>query len=371
MQKTSTIEGLYQQESGIWKLDKQGRYGRIQRSTRTKCLKTAERIAIKWIAEADDRAIFGGITHITFNQAAALFIKKEKKKSLKNDENDLAKLMPYLGHLLITEIANDDLEQYIQDEQKKGRKASTINRSIVTATNVLGKCARLYRDEYKQFYLKTVPLLKKLPLHDIKHTQSLTHSQEKALLSCMNDNYKDYWTFAVNTGLREQAQTGLKWEWGSYSPKLETYVFIIPASETKDTTGKAKKKDFFLVLNQTAKTIIEKQKGKHKTYVFPSTSTQSKTGKINRLNNKAFKNARMFAGLEGVINWHSARATFSTRLRANGVSEEDRATLMHHSDESITTQYSHARIAYLYSLVSLLEAEQEQEDVLIRIINPL
>lgn len=277
--------------------------------------------------------------------------------------------MPYIGNILITDISNDDIQSYIHDEQKKERKASTINRSIRTVTNVLNKCSRLYRDQYKQSYLQAVPLLKQLPENDKKTTVPLSYSQESALLSFMSEDYKDLWLFASNTGLRDDAQASLTWDWEFYAPKLDTYVFIIPAEIMKDTSGKAAKKPFYLIINQTSKTIIDKQRGKHQKYVFPSPSPMSKTGKRNRFNNTAFKNAREKAGLKGIVDWHSARATFSTRLRANGVSEEDRATLMHHADESITTQYSHARINYLYQLVCLLDNRKQEDDVLLKVVN--
>lgn len=323
-----SLKGLYEQKNGIWKLDKEGRYGRIQRSTRTKDGKEAERRAIKWIGEAEERAIFGGITHITFNQAAAIYITKENKKSLSYDVNDIKKIMPYIGLMLIKDISDDDIQPYITTEQKKGRKASTINRAIRTVTNILNKCARLYRDEYKQPYLLSPPLLKQIPETDKVITPSLSYSQEVALLNHMNDEYRDLWKFAVNTGLRATSQTNLQWDWEYSVPRLGTSVFLIPASEMKDTSGKSLKSDFYLILNDSAREIVNRWRGKHDKYVFPSPSKRSKDGSRGRMTNKAFRNARKKSDL-GHINWHSARATFSTRLRSLDVSVEDRATLMH------------------------------------------
>jgi integrase len=321
-----SLKGLYEQKSGIWKLDKEGRYGRIQRSTGTKDGKEAERRAIKWISEAEERVIFGGRTNITFNQAAAIYITREDKKSLSYDINDIKKIMPYFSSMLIKNITNDDLQPYIIDEQKKGRKASTINRSIRTLSNILNKCARLYRDEYKQSYLAYPPLLKQISENDKKITPSLTYREEASLLNCMNGEYKDLWLFAVNTGLRSASQTNLRWDWEFFAPRLAAPVFVIPSKHMKDTSGKSAKSDFYLILNSTSREIIKRWRGKHDKYVFPSPSSRSKDGRRGRMTNKAFINARKKAGLEH-INWHSSRATFSTRMRALGVSSEDRATL--------------------------------------------
>ena len=65
------------------------------------------------------------------------------------------------------------------------------------------------------------------------------------------------------------------------------------------------------------------------------------------------------------ISWHSARATFGTRLRSTGVTEEDRSYLLAHNTGSITTQYSWANIKQLIECVEkLCDHEEETEESL-------
>lgn len=351
-------------KTGVWKLDKVIKnYGRLYRSTGTTEYAEAERRSIRWIKEIEDATIHGKRSSITFNEAAALYISTETKKSLKCDINDLKKVMPYIGTLYVDQVYQETLDPYIKHEQKT-KKASTINRSIRVVSRVLTLCARSWRDDHHMPYLDAAPVITQLPENDKKTTPPIEYQEEEKLLSLLNADYQDFWRFAVNTGLREQNQAGLLWDWKVDMPALDTFGFLIPgmieASSHDSTLVKNTKngKDFLLVLNKTARDIIEKWAGRDEVYVFPS----PKGGKYSRYNNKHFRNAREKAGLKGVITWHSARSSFATRLRAARVSEEDRAQLLGHSSRSITTQYSWADVRHLIECVEKLADEQTMDE---------
>lgn len=344
--RKKTLPGLNRDsKTGNWILDKQilG-HGRLYRSTKTQDYAEAERRAIKWIKETEEASIHGKRTRLTFNEACAIYIETETKTSLDDDIGDLKQLVPFIGDLYLDEIHNDTLKPFIQHLRDNDRKATTVNRKIRVAGRILNLAARHWRDEYHKPYLDSPPLLKQLPENDKEITRPLEFAEEAKLLMHLNDNYKDWWTFAANTGLRDQAQAGLRWEWEVDLPLLKSSAFIIPGDEQKND------KEFLLVLNATSKAIIERWRGRHKELVFPSV----KGGQISRHNNKHFRNARLKAELKGKINWHSARATFATRLRAAGVGEEDRGMLMGHASVSVTTQYSWADIRHLIECVEKL-----------------
>lgn len=365
MSRRKTLPGLHQKETGYWHIDKIiVNYGRYCESTRTKNYKEAERRAIRWIKEKEDVAIHGKRTRITFNEAAAIYINKEAKKpkeqrlkSIKCDANDLKKVMPSIGTLYLDQIYQDTIQPYIDNELKKGRKATTINRSLRTVSKILKLCATSWRDEHHTPYLSMAPLIKQLPENDKKSTPPIEYSEEQRLLNELNPQYQDYWHFATNTGLREKNQTTLKWEYEVNMPLLGTSAFIIPAriNGIKHTKNG---KDFLLVLNSRAREILERYRGQDNVYVFPS----PKGGAYCRFNNKHFRNARDRAKLNGIIRWHSARATFATRLRALKISEEDRKQLIGHSSQSVTTQYSWADIRYLIECVEKLCSDDTSED---------
>jgi integrase len=141
--------------------------------------------------------------------------------------------------------------------------------------------------------------------------------------------------FAVNTGCRDGGICQLRCEWEVKVPAFKTSVFIIPGRYVKNAD------DRLVVLNRIAASVIEAQRGKHETHVF------SYRGKpITRMLNSAWMRARDKAGLHQV-RVHDLKHTFGRRLRAAGVSFEDRQDLLGHRSGRITTHYSAAELSRL------------------------
>lgn len=80
----------------------------------------------------------------------------------------------------------------------------------------------------------------------------------------------------------------------------------------------------------------------------------NKGERIQRIITHAFRRAREKAGLEDV-RVHDLRHTFGHRLRAVGVSFEDRQDLLGHSSGRITTHYSEPDLRRLVEAVGKLE----------------
>ena len=99
-----------------------------------------------------------------------------------------------------------------------------------------------------------------------------------------------------------------------------------------------------MVLNRIARKVVEAERGKHPSIVFTYHGER-----LTRVRNHAWKKARDRAGLPEV-RVHDLRHTFGHRLRAAGVSFEDRQDLLGHKSARITTYYSSP------DLVRLLEA---------------
>ena len=118
-------------------------------------------------------------------------------------------------------------------------------------------------------------------------------------------------------------------------PNQSTSVFIIPAYQVKN------REDRLVVLNQVARSVIEEVRKDHLKYVFTFLGQH-----ITRINNTAWKKARMRAGLPQV-RVHDLKHTFGRRLRAAGVSFEDRQDLLGHKSGRITTHYSAAELGNL------------------------
>ena len=149
------------------------------------------------------------------------------------------------------------------------------------------------------------------------------------------DNLAQMALFAVNTGCRDQEVCGLRWEWEVRVPELDTTVFLIPGSRVKNGDER------LVVLNAIARSVVEARRGVDPTYVFTCNGDR-----ISRMMTKSWKQARIRVGLPHV-RVHDLKHTFGRRLRAAGVSFEDRQDLLGHRSGRITTHYSAAELSKL------------------------
>jgi integrase len=99
--------------------------------------------------------------------------------------------------------------------------------------------------------------------------------------------------------------------------------------------------DRLLVLNRVAMSVIEDVRGDHREFVFTYRGRP-----VTVMNNTAWQRARKRVGLPQV-RVHDLKHTFGRRLRAAGVSFEDRQDLLGHKSGRITTHYSAAELTNL------------------------
>jgi integrase len=135
---------------------------------------------------------------------------------------------------------------------------------------------------------------------------------------------------------------------------LETTVFIISEERAKNEHER------IVPLNSVARSIVQSRRGNKSDYVFDYEGR-----KLDRINNKAWRKAREAVGLADV-RVHDLRHTFGMRLRAVGVSFEDRQDLLGHHAGRITTHYSKVEIARLIECVEMLCEARKPELTLIR-----
>lgn len=211
----------------------------------------------------------------------------------------------------------------------------TINCALQTVRHILNLAASEWLDEKGQTWLAHAPKIKLLPEDDKKEPFPLSWDEQERLFAELPEYLRLAALFAVNTGCRDQEVCHLQWKWEHPVPELGTSVFIIPFDFLKEKKkGVKNRTDRLVVLNGLAQDVIQKVRGVHPTYVF------SNRGKpIYRIMGRAWKNARKRAGLPDV-RVHDLKHTFGRRLRAAGVSFEDRQDLLGHKSSRITTHYS-------------------------------
>lgn len=111
-------------------------------------------------------------------------------------------------------------------------------------------------------------------------------------------------------------------------------MFIIPGRLVKNGDER------LVVLNRIAKSVVESVRGVHSSHVFTYNGHP-----VTRMLNSAWLRARKEVDLR--VRVHDLKHTFGRRLRAAGVSFEDRQDLLGHRSGRITTHYSAAELSRL------------------------
>jgi integrase len=144
----------------------------------------------------------------------------------------------------------------------------------------------------------------------------------------------------------------LKWEWEVRIPELDNRsVFIFPGKHVKN------RDDRLVVLNDIALQVIEKVRGQHPEYVFVF-----RGHRLRNILNTGWCTARKQTGLN--VRVHDLKHTFGRRLRAAGVSFEDRQDLLGHRSGRITTHYSAAELKNLLDAANKVCIEKKNTPIL-------
>ncbi len=271
-----------------------------------------------------------------FEEAAAKFVlENQHKRSLNRDICLIKQLLPWIGDIAIDRLHRGSMESWIEDRRKQGRAVGTINHGLKIVRRILNLAASEWQDEYGLTWLAIAPKIKLLPDTDKRKPYPLSWDEQTKLFKELPEHLAEMALFAVNTGCRDSEICNLRWDWEVKVPTLNTSVFIVPGEFVKNAD------DRLVVLNRIALSVVEARRGNHDTHVF------AYRGKpVRNMLNSGWQLARGKVGLEQV-RVHDLKHTFGRRLRAAGVSFEDRQDLLGHRSGRITTHYSAAELSNL------------------------
>lgn len=338
--------GLYKRGE-YWHVDKQVFGQRIRESTQTNLLEEAEKYLARRIENLRQVVMYGARPKRKFREAATKFVaENQHKKSIRSDAEQLDILDKYIGDLPIEAVHIGTLQPFIADRKKDGRKNRTTNFGLQIVRHILNLAASEWMDSNALTWLHNAPKIKLLSISDARKPYPLNWEEQEKLFKVLPLHLRHMALFAVNTGCRDQEICNLRWEWEVKVPELNTSVFIIPNEVVKNG------EDRLVVLNKIAQSVVNEVRGKHLEYVFTYAGKPT-----SRILNSAWKMARKKACL--VVRVHDLKHTFGRRLRAAGVSFEDRQDLLGHKSGRITTHYSAAEIVNLITAANkVCETEQ-------------
>ena len=254
-----------------------------------------------------------------FREAAIKFVKENgHKASLYDDVCTIKKLDPFIGLLSLESVHMGSLQEFILARQQKGLKTRTINYGLQLVRHILNLAASEWLDEHGLTWLAIAPKIKLLPEMDKRKPYPLSWEEQECLFKELPPHLLKMALFAVNTGCRDTEICRLQWNWEVPVLGLGYSVFMIPSEHVKN------REERLVVLNSVARSVIEDVRGQHPEYVF------TYNGKpVSRMLRTAWKKARIRAKLQQV-RVHDLKHTFGRRLRAAGVSFEDRQDLLGH-----------------------------------------
>ncbi len=331
-----------------WQIDKTVFRRRICESTRTRELEEAEKYLAKRLEEIRQASIYGVRPKRTFQEAAIKFLlENQHKRSLCNDATHLRLLVKYIGDMTLESIHIGTLQTFMNARRQDGVKMRTINHGLKVVRRILNLASSEWMDEHGLTWLAHTPKIKLLPEPDLRKPYPLSWEEQTKLFKALPAHLENMGTFAVNTGCREQEICRLRWEWETKVPELPNLiVFIVPSELVKNG------EDRLIVCNSIAASVIERVRNQHPTHVF------SYRGKpTTKMNATAWRNARKKVNLAHV-RVHDLKHTFGRRLRALGVSFEDRQDLLGHRSGRITTHYSSAELQNLFEAANKVCIEQ-------------
>jgi integrase len=350
---------------GTWHIDKQFRGARICESTGTGDIEQAKEYLAKRVIELRETRLYGTRELRSFRSAATKYLQEYcHKKRIKDDALHLRQLDAFIGALELRQVHMGSLQAFIAKRRQDGVKTKTLNLALGVVRRVLNLASSEWMDRQGKTWLEAAPKIKLFPLKDARSPYPLAREEQALLFQELPDHLARMALFKVNTGLREKEVCGLQWDYEVKVPELDTSVFIIPGERLKNGQER------LVVLNGIAKSVVESLRGLHLANVF--VRAHRKDGEprpVTKMNNTAWRAARERAadawakehgepapwGFRN-IRVHDLKHTFGRRLRAAGVSFEDRQDLLGHRSGRITTHYSQAE------LTNLIEASEKVYD---------
>ena len=335
---------------GIWHIDKQLRGARIRESTGTRELAEAEAYLAKRSEELRQAAVYGVRPKRSFRLAATKYLEENQdKRRIADTALHLKQLDPFIGSLPLDGVHMGSLKPFIEARRQRGLKTKSINLALGVARHILNLAASEWLDERNLTWLQSPPKIKLLKVDDARQPYPLSWDEQTRLFAALPKHLARMALFKVNTGTRDKEVCYLRWEWEVPVPELDTSVFIIPGKRVKNGEER------LVVLNRVAKSVIESVRGEHPDYVFTLRGHP-----ITMMGNSAWFTARVKVGLPQV-RVHDLKHTFGRRLRAAGVSFEDRQDLLGHRSGRITTHYSAAELENLVAAANKVCAENSRK----------
>ncbi len=323
---------IYKRDNGIWYVDITTSGGRrIRQSAGTKIREEAQALHNKLAYELWQQQHLGRKPERLWEEAVVRWIneKGEQKKSIDDDISRLRGLYRFRG-VFLHHMTRDFIMETVHDLPCSN---STKNRYLALIRAILRKAA----DEWQ--WLDNVPKIT-LYREAKRRIRWLSHEEAQRLAAALPEYMSDMMVFSLATGLRQRNVLDLKWE----QINLQRKTAWIHPEDAK--AGRA----IGVALNQTAVGVLEKQMGKHPSFVF----TYSNGHPVKSISSRIWKNALEKAGISD-FRWHDLRHTWASWLVQAGVPLAALQEMGGWESISMVQRYAHLAPEHLHEHAALLD----------------
>ncbi|MFC2164032.1 tyrosine-type recombinase/integrase [Acidobacteriota bacterium] len=324
-----------------WYLDyRDGNGNRIQKVAPLATIKEEAVVALKVeVQKAFDRkrGIEREKQNVKLREFTDLFIEnysKVNKRSWKDDQYRLYRLIDFFGNICLREITPLEIEKFKSMKINEGRAKATVN----TYLKIL---KRMFNIAIDWGYAKDNPArcVKLYSEKDCLKERILSREEEERLLEAASEHLSPILIVALNTGMRRGEILNLKWSQVNFE-KGEIRV-------VKTKSGSPRIVDMNSRLATVLLQLRNVNGGSSSVFINP------KTGEPFTTVRRSFEAACKRADIQG-LRFHDLRHTFASRLIEKGVDIIKVKELLGHSSVKVTERYTHSNREERKKAVELL-----------------
>ncbi|ESS66526.1 integrase Int [Methyloglobulus morosus KoM1] len=253
-----------------------------------------------------------------WQDAVVKWLQESQKRTIKEDQANFRWLDAYLGHKVLAEIDQTDIDRIITAKLNQGVSYARVNRITALVSAVLHK-ARNYWG-----WIDYIPPIRKFA-EPKKRIRWLTPDEAAKLLAELPPHLEAMARFSLLTGLRESNVTKLEWN----QIDLQRQVAWIHPDQAKAGKG------IGIPLYDEVMHIIRSQFGNNPRYVFVY-----KGKPVLRANNHAWTKALARADIAD-FRWHDLRHTWASWHVQAGTPLNELQELGGWSDYKMVLRYAH------------------------------
>jgi integrase len=344
-----------EQKGRIWWIQYYDASGRQRReSSHSKTRRVAEKLLQRRLVEKEKGELptfqSRRLTYDDLRDAYYAEYQMLKRKSLRFDKDGkprldkIVRLDDFFSGYRVSEVTSDALRKFTIQLQEKGKKDSTINRSLAALKHMF----RMARKDGKIHEIPNFTMLKEPP----PRQGTLAHEKYADLLKSLPEYLQTFLAIGYHTGMRRSEVKNLKWS----DVNLAERIVRLNAGQTKNNEARE------IPISGQLYEILSEQFQKRDLRTPFVCFRISKSGKVLQIGDfrKAWDNRCAKLGLD--LHYHDLRRTFITDAEYAGTPRHEVMKITGHLTESAYKRYAIEQPAGKRAVVDKMSAWRAEQN---------